>query len=261
MHLTRELRIWLSDIPEDYQQPSTNSWSGWPVGTTSAPFVMIRTTLAGQPHAESGYICDVKQIDALVRNCIATLAPTTDSPARLLVELWQALQGKSLPAELIALETVASPYLCFQITKQTSPMVTVTQQFEFSASHRLHNTALSAEENLAMFGKCNNPNGHGHNYVLDVSVSGEPDPRTGNVMPVAELDQLVRKCVIDRFDHRHLNEDTAEFKELNPTVENIATVIWNLLAGKLSVGALERIRVYETPKTWAELTADQRDAA
>ena len=131
-------------------------------------------------------------------------------------------------------------------------MVYLTQQFELSAAHRLHCPSLSDEQNRATFGKCNNPSGHGHNYLLEVTLAGRPDERTGALLPLPRFEEIVKSQVIDVLDHKHLNADTAQFRDVNPSVENIARVIWGMLVGKLGQAALHRIRVWETPKTWAE---------
>ena len=133
-------------------------------------------------------------------------------------------------------------------------MPSVTQQFEFSATHRLHCNDLSDDENLKLFGKCNNPLGHGHNYVVEVTNRVEAGRQDVHV--VEELETKVMSEVIDRFDHRHLNVEVEEFKNLNPTVENIAHVIWKLLDGKFSSSTLANVRVYETPKTWADYSRE-----
>ncbi|MBU0639877.1 MAG: 6-carboxytetrahydropterin synthase [Planctomycetes bacterium] len=131
-------------------------------------------------------------------------------------------------------------------------MILLTQQFEFSAAHRLHCAALSEADNQRTFGKCNNANGHGHNYLLEVTLVGEPDAQTGAVLPLPAFEQVVKERVIDRLDHQHLNQDTAEFRTLNPSVENIARVIWGLLSNHVAPARLHAVRVWETPKTWAE---------
>ena len=133
-------------------------------------------------------------------------------------------------------------------------MVFLTQQFEFSAAHRLHSAQMSAQQNHQVFGKCNNPSGHGHNYLLEVAVAGVPDGRTGAVLSLPRFEQTVKERVIDRLDHMHLNTDVAEFHDLNPSVENIACVIWKLLEGHVAPAKLHRIRVWETAKTCAECT-------
>ena len=130
-------------------------------------------------------------------------------------------------------------------------MASLTKTFGFSAAHCLHTAALSAEENRAVFGKCNNLHGHGHNYELEVTVRGAIDPRTGMIMDLGVLMQTVQDAVIERFDHKHLNEDTAEFRTLNPTGENIVKVIWDLLKPRLGA-SLTRVGLWETPKNFFE---------
>jgi 6-pyruvoyltetrahydropterin/6-carboxytetrahydropterin synthase len=125
-------------------------------------------------------------------------------------------------------------------------MVYLTRKIEFSASHLYHNPAFSAEENRRVFGKCNNPHGHGHNYVLEVTVAGEPDPATGMVLDLKELKEILQREVTDRMDHRFLNYEVPELAGQIPTCENIATVIWQLLEPKITRGHLNRVRLYET---------------
>ena len=134
-------------------------------------------------------------------------------------------------------------------------MVALTRKIEFAASHRYHNPAFSDEENRRIFGKCNNPHGHGHNYTLEVTVAGEPDPKTGMVLDLAELKKVMEREIMARMDHRHLNFEVAELRDKIPTCENIALVIWNLLAPKITGGKLQRIRVYEAPDLFVDVTA------
>ena len=117
-------------------------------------------------------------------------------------------------------------------------MVYLTRKIEFSASHLYHNPAFSAEENRRVFGKCNNPHGHGHNYVLEVTVAGEPDPATGMVLDLKELKEILQREVSDRMDHRFLNYEVPELTGQIPTCENIAAVIWRLLEPKITHGKL-----------------------
>ena len=156
-------------------------------------------------------------------------------------------------SEIVRMELAVSPYLRYSIQKDSSKMVSLTQQFEFSAAHRLHCDQLSAEENEATFGKCNNPNGHGHNYVVEVTVRNQATEN--QVLPLSQLEALVKAEVIDRLDHKHLNEDLDCFKETIPSVENISIAIWNWLNEKIATqtpAQLDAVRVFETPKTWAE---------
>src|SRR5215472_12111191 len=126
-------------------------------------------------------------------------------------------------------------------------MVYLTRKCEFSASHYYYNPELSPEENQRLFGKCANLNGHGHNYTLEVTVKGEIDPRTGFVVDLKELKEMLNREVLEALDHRHLNKEVAEFSDRMPTTENLAITIWKRLENKLNVAKLHRVRVYELP--------------
>ena len=130
--------------------------------------------------------------------------------------------------------------------------VAVFRREHFNAAHRLHNPQWSNKENEDTFGKCSLPNYHGHNYEMEIKVVGEPDPTTGFVMDMKKLSDLVQTTIIERFDHKNLNLDTEEFKTLNPTAENIAIVIFNLLRPKIDSAFDLYIRLYETPRNFVE---------
>lgn len=130
------------------------------------------------------------------------------------------------------------------------PIVSVSRKAHFNAAHRLYRKDWSFEKNQAVFGKCNNPNYHGHNYELIATVTGPINPETGYVLDVKILADLIKEKVEDRFDHKNLNVDTEEFKDLNPTSENIAVVIWNLLKPNLPENLELEIVLYETPRNF-----------
>ena len=138
-------------------------------------------------------------------------------------------------------------------------MIRVTRRYEFSASHRLHAPALSGEENRRLYGKCNNPFGHGHNYLLEVSVRGPVDPRSGRAVDPAALDELVRERIIRAFDHKNLNEEIETFQRLVPTSENLGLLIhrrlrqgWHgVFPGEWP--QLEKVRIAETPRNIFEV--------
>jgi 6-pyruvoyltetrahydropterin/6-carboxytetrahydropterin synthase len=130
--------------------------------------------------------------------------------------------------------------------------VTVCRKEHFNAAHRLYNASWSDEQNEAVFDKCSNPNFHGHNYELIVKLTGPVNAETGYVYDLKKLSQLLKKEVIERFDHKNLNLDTEEFKELNPTAENIAIVIWNLLRPQISDAYALGITLYETERNFVE---------
>jgi 6-pyruvoyltetrahydropterin/6-carboxytetrahydropterin synthase len=121
----------------------------------------------------------------------------------------------------------------------------LTRRYIFSASHRLHDDAMSDEDNRAIYGKCNNPHGHGHNYALEVTVSGQVDPPTGMICNLVDLDDAVRREVLDRFDHQNLNV-RPEFQALVPTTENLIEVIFNILKRSFEAAHLEKVKLEET---------------
>ncbi len=133
--------------------------------------------------------------------------------------------------------------------------VAVYRKENFNAAHRLHNPAWDEATNDRVFGKCNNPNYHGHNYELIVKLIWEPNPETGYVFDLKLLSDLVKENIIDRFDHKNLNEDTAEFKNLNPTAENIVIVIYRILRNKIDPKFELKLRLYETERNFVEYPA------
>ena len=136
------------------------------------------------------------------------------------------------------------------------PLVTVTRRLQFNAAHRVHNPALSDEENDRLFGKCNNPNWHGHNYTLDVSVHGTIDERTGYVLDLGALKQIVEERAVNLIDHKNLNLDVAFMRGVIPTSENIIVAIWRELEPALRPGTLSRLVLWETPNNYVEYTGE-----
>jgi 6-pyruvoyltetrahydropterin/6-carboxytetrahydropterin synthase len=130
--------------------------------------------------------------------------------------------------------------------------VSVFRKEHFNAAHRLANPNWSPEKNEAVFGKCNNPNYHGHNYELIVKLKGEIDPDTGYVYDMKVLSDLIKLHVLNKFDHKNLNLDTDEFKDLNPSAENIAVVVWNILREKIDPKLELTIQLYETERNFVE---------
>ena len=130
--------------------------------------------------------------------------------------------------------------------------VSVYRKEHFNAAHRLYNPAWDDQRNDSVFGKCNNPHFHGHNYELIVKVTGVPDPETGYVIDLKLLSDIIEESVLNKFDHKNLNLDTAEFKNLNPTAENISIVIYNLLRDKIDPQLDLQVRLYETERNFVE---------
>ena len=136
-------------------------------------------------------------------------------------------------------------------------MVYLTRKAEFSASHYYHNPGFTAEENQRIFGKCNNPHGHGHNYTLEVTVKGNVDQRSGFVVDLKQLKDVMQREVLDAMDHRFLNKEVPEFASRIPTTENLAIAIWQRLEPKLKKAELHRIRVYETPDLFVDVYGEE----
>lgn len=229
---------------------------------------LLKVTLGGQVDARTGMVINIKELDRMLKEigtefdhkfinldhpAFLERVPTTENLASYIHQrLEEKLRAESASHRLTRVRLYEEPTLWAEVVcEKGAPMITFTKTFGFSAAHRLHSKELSDEENLAIFGKCNNRNGHGHNYELEVTVKGTIDPQTGMIMDLGELMQTVQEKILERFDHKHLNEDTADFRTLNPTGENIVRVIWTLLEPHLG-GQLVRIGLWETPKNFFE---------
>jgi len=137
-------------------------------------------------------------------------------------------------------------------------MIYVSRRETFSASHRLHNPSLSDEENAVIFGKCNSPNGHGHNYILEVTVAGEVNPRTGYLIDLKKLKEIIRLNIIDFVDHKNLNSDVEFLKDVITTTENLALIFWNILENKIPDGKLYSVKIFETENNYFEYKGEKR---
>lgn len=257
MRLAREVRIWSG---EDPNAPPSNTWAGGVCDERLGTFWRIRAVVSGSVNPTTGYLCNIQLIDRAIRSqVVPALRDLAGEGRATLSELGSALGAVARRGVVVCdgvvlerIELHLSHHTSFAVDRREGWMTSFTQSYEFSASHRLYSSALSEAENARVFGKCANPNGHGHNYVLEVTVVGAPDRSAGVITALPRLDAEVRRRVIDRFDHRHLNLDCLEFAELNPTVENIARVIWRLLDGAVDGGRVSNVRVWETPKTYAD---------
>jgi 6-pyruvoyltetrahydropterin/6-carboxytetrahydropterin synthase len=266
IRLSREVRFGVADAGERAVEGGANGFAGNPVMAGVVPFVAVTVTVSGELDRETGMLVNIKTIDSRVREGAVERVRAQGREgvlgigrlaAVLLEQMTEALAGKVEAVEGVAVKV--SPYLQAEARREEMPMVRLSQRFEFSAAHRLHSAKLSEDENWKVFGRCNNPNGHGHNYELEVTVLGAPDAKSGTVIAVPELQKIVNERVIDVFDHKHLNLDCAEFREpggVNPTVENIARIIYGRLKGAFPSGGggakLAGVRLWETPKTMCE---------
>lgn len=136
-------------------------------------------------------------------------------------------------------------------------MIYVTRREVFSASHRIYNSKLSDEQNFQIYGKCSNPNGHGHNYILEVVVKGEIDNETGYLLDLKLLKKIIRENVIDKLDHKNLNIDVDFMNDIIPTSENITLAIWKQLENNIPKGKLYSVKLYETENNYVEYKGEQ----
>jgi len=168
--------------------------------------------------------------------------------------LWERLPTHLQQGTLARLTLDEGSHVC---ARWDGKLMKITRKYEFAAAHRLHSPFQSDAENEALYGKCNNPRGHGHNYGLEVTVEGEVNAETGAVISATELDQIVDHEVFERFDHKHLNEDCPEFRDLIPTSENLARVIFDVLRPTVDGDArkLARVGLHETQKNYFEVEA------
>jgi 6-pyruvoyltetrahydropterin/6-carboxytetrahydropterin synthase len=131
-------------------------------------------------------------------------------------------------------------------------VVSITRQVHFNSAHRLYNPTKSQRWNEERYGLCTNPHWHGHNYVLEVTVRGEPDPETGYIMDLGDLKQILHEAVVDRCDHRNLNDEVPFLRGVIPSTENLVIAFWNEIAPRIKAGRLHCVRLYETPRNFAE---------
>jgi 6-pyruvoyltetrahydropterin/6-carboxytetrahydropterin synthase len=230
-----------------------------------AAFVELIVTVEGPVDPNLGYLLDIQAIDKPVRDVALPILTRAfredhrDTPG-LLHRLADALRQQLPNLQRLALRT--SPYVSFEVSPLNTPApapapVVVRTKFDFAAAHRLHAENLSDEENRRIFGKCNNPSGHGHNYQFEPAVRLAP----GKDLPLPRLYDIAERVILRRFDHKHLNEDCPQFDPrrggLNPSVENIARVFYELLAPEVRMAGahLDAVTVWETDRTCATYPA------
>jgi len=262
MKLMRELRC-VSALPE-CEDAGTNSWAGSVRADCLAPLWTLRIVVEGPVDPITGYVCDVHALDVLLRDRVVPVLQARvgelSSPGAVAPALRDGF-GAAAPhcpdeISLCSIVLLVSPFTSFSVHRDDTTMVRLTRCYEFAAAHRLYGPDLSDEENRRLFGKCSNPHGHGHNYIVEVTVGGTIDAHTGTIVDLPAFDRTVDALVITPFDHKNLNVECAEFAELNPSVENIARVIFGRLDGAVEGPELINVRVWETPKTYADFGRD-----
>lgn len=264
-------RYWLTSLTEEQNRERFGVWA--------SPYnhghnYILDVTVAGVVDPSTGMVVNIKRIDDVLKAKILTqfdgrsindeIAHFAEVPSTteniLLYIAGQLTLSNVLPPEvqLTHLRLEEMPRLWSEMAWSEMALsgdrstMTLTRTFEFAASHRLHAPALSEERNQELFGKCNNPAGHGHNYILEVTVAGEPDPVTGMLVDLLELDRIASEEVVDRYDHRNLNQDIPEFTNRPTTSEVVAHEIFCRLKARLP--QLARVRLHETARNIFEVS-------
>ncbi len=242
---------------EDVARPPTqpNGYGGNPPMSRLGAHHEVEVICRGEIGTQTGYLADIKTLDNAVRSNVCPIisgffaSDHAIDPADVMPEIFLALR-KGLPEILHGAAWKLSPYYSLAMTVSDPGTVLLRQRFDFAAAHRLHNPALSDRENRDLFGKCNLPSGHGHNYQVEPCVAIKAGERFG----LPQLEEITGRVLIERFDHKHLNLDCPEFSAVggvNPTVENIARVFYDLLAPHIRAAGvlLQTVTVWETDRT------------
>jgi 6-pyruvoyltetrahydropterin/6-carboxytetrahydropterin synthase len=236
--------------------PRHNTFAGTPSLTGLGVYYELEVTIRGEADPVTGYLMNISEIDEAVRRVaiprIENQVRETPNlaPTEAIRKLLESLQPE-LNESIVALRWRLTPYYSIQMRADDMSRVLLSQIFDFAAAHRLHCPEYDDEKNLEVFGHCNNPNGHGHNYRLQVEVSKKLESDQTKTFTLADLERIVDEQVVKRFDHTHLNLDNPEFASLNPSVEHIAQVCHGLLEKPIdeAKGRLERVKVWETDRT------------
>jgi len=260
MHtLFREVRFWVNPfgVPSD---SGFNSYVGKPCGDGLAIFLSMAVELKGLLNPATGFIVNVSEIDRAVRQDVTPkfqelicrrFAQSRPIELGRLYELMEktgaALQDTFSPAQVCRLLLALNPYRRLTLVREVNPVRLYSEQFEFAAMHRLWNDRFSEAENFEKFGQCANPAGHGHNYIVEVSVEVlDSIDRQGWI---SSFQQVVQEHFLSIVDHKNLNEDVPHFNKINPTVENICSFSWSCLFGKFAGTHLKKIKIWENDRT------------
>lgn len=260
---------WLPALSDEENRALFGKWaSKWGHGHNYE----VELTVAGTLDERSGMVVNITDVDKALKNALRPLRdkhltyevpyfaqnpPTTENIVRYIAAAFRTefTDPAATLTKILVWETpTLSAFIDFQ---ESDTMIALTRTLDFAAAHRLHAPGLSDSENLAVFGKCNNPHGHGHNYGVEVTVIGEPDPKTGMIVDLIALDRVLETEIMARYDHKHLNDDIDDFRESNPTSENLTLAIWRHLENKIPAPArLYKVVVRETDRNYFEYTGN-----
>jgi 6-pyruvoyltetrahydropterin/6-carboxytetrahydropterin synthase len=263
---------WLPELSEADNRERFGKWSSY---EGHGHNYRVEVTVAGNVDPVTGMVVNISDVSLALKKYVLDVLdgkflnreveyfkmnpPTVENIGRWVagaVDPHLPENGKLRQVKLWEMETLWS---CINIKNTGTMSTSLTRAYDFSASHRLHSKQLSDEENRTLFGKCNNPNGHGHNYGIEVTISGEPDPLTGMIYSLEELDRIVEEEVLLPFDHKYLNLDVEDFAYVNPTSEMLSVVIWHRLSKRLPTTGdlrMSSVVVTETARNSFEYRGD-----
>jgi 6-pyruvoyltetrahydropterin/6-carboxytetrahydropterin synthase len=258
------------------EEEGFNSFASKPAGEGLSVFLELGVELAGEADPATGLIVNVSDIDKKVQAyAVPVFAEKIRTGyraashigyselAELLKSTWEKLADKFGTARLSVLSLKLNPFRTLAVNEADCAMIYFSEKFEFAAAHKLWNEQFSEQQNIEVFGRCANPAGHGHNYVVEVTVKwpacgelGCPESNrrvesAGQDLRTSDFEKVVHQELIKPVDHKNLNEDVPEFRKTNPTVENIAVFAWNKLVGRFGNAALHCVTVWETDKTYS----------
>ena len=258
--LSRQIRFSLDPFAQQQTQGS-NSYASKPCGNGLSIYFSLWVDLASELERDTGFVVNVSQIDQAVRRDVVPLfektiyetfqdrkTPTLISLVSLLKQSWVTIRDSFQPKVVTQLSLELDPFRRITIQSDEAMMFIVSEKFEFSAMHQLWNNKFDEAKNFEVFGKCANPAGHGHNYILEVSVEKTAESKDDRWR--SEFEKDVKEHFLDLVDHKNLNVDVAEFKLLNPTVENLSFLAWQKLEKKLKNAKLHKVIVWENDRTY-----------
>ena len=273
MHkLARQVRFSINPFLSE-ENEGFNSFVSMPAGEGLSIFLELSVEVVGEVEPATGFVVNVTDIDKNVREfAVPVFAERIKQDfsrarhigffavAELLKSAWSRLADKFGSAHLSKLSLKLNPFRKAAIESKDLEMVYFSEKFEFAATHKLWNDDFSEEHNFEVFGKCANPTGHGHNYIVEVTIKMPAPPLRGAGLPagaskndfqISDFERVVDNELIKLIDHKNLNADVDYFSRTNPTVENIASFAWNKLVGKFGQTALHCVTVWETDKTYS----------
>jgi 6-pyruvoyltetrahydropterin/6-carboxytetrahydropterin synthase len=259
MHLARQIRFSVDPFL-DHDAPGSNGYASKPAGAGLSLFLQLTVELAGPVNPQTGFLLNVVDIDRAARDAAVPVIAERirrdyrqgrhiglAAVAEMLTAAWDSLDarfGSVRPSQLIL---NLNPFRTMAMKASKPGVVYFSEKFEFAAMHKLWNDAFSEDRNFAVFGKCANPAGHGHNYLVEVTVSSE---QGGSSLEIGRFEAVVNSELIALVDHKNLNLDVAQLEGRIPTVENLAVFAWNRLAGKFDPARLHSVTVWESDRTY-----------